>query len=191
MYGDGASNQGQFFESVNMAKLWNLPVIYICENNKYGFGTPIKVSCSNCEFYTRGDVVPGLQIDGMNVFMVKAAMQFAKQHAIDNGPIILEAQTYRYHGSSHSIGHSMSDPGTAYRSKEEVEKVRKEQDCIGFLTNIILKNKVATNEELEAIEDKIQEKVDVDVKKARAAAWPDQKELYTHVYVNSECTCLF
>ena len=73
-------------------------MIYICENNLYEFGTPIKISCSNCEFHTRGDVVPGLQIDGMNVFMVKSAMQFARQHALEQGPIVIEAKTYRYHG---------------------------------------------------------------------------------------------
>lgn len=180
MYGDGASNQGQFFESVNMAKLWNLPVIYVCENNRYGFGTPIKMSCSNCDFYTRGDAMPGVQMDGMNVFMVKAATQVAKNYAVENGPMLMEVKTYRYHG------HSMSDPGTAYRTKEEVDNVRKTQDCIGVLTGLIVKNKVATEEQLEELEEKIDTRVKAETEKARNAPWPDQKELYTHVYINNE-----
>ena len=111
MFGDGASNQGQLYEAMNMAKLWNLPVLYVCENNIFGMGTSIERSSMNPLVYTRGDKIPGLRVDGNNVFEVKATTLWAKNFAIKNGPLFVEFMTYRY------SGHSMSDPGTTYRTR--------------------------------------------------------------------------
>lgn len=115
MYGDGGSNQGQFFEASNMAYLWKLPVIYICENNLYSMGTPLALHAMNTNLYERGDQIPGLLVDAQNYFNVKGIMQWAKDYSIKNGPLYIEMQTYRYHG------HSMSDPGVTYRTADEIQ----------------------------------------------------------------------
>lgn len=112
MFGDGAANQGQLFEAANMAHLWKLPAIFVCENNKYGMGTSVTRSSMNPNFYTRGDQIPGIRAQGNNVFEVKEVMKFAKKYAIEKGPIFVEFLCYRYHG------HSMSDPGVSYRTKQ-------------------------------------------------------------------------
>ncbi len=89
MFGDGAANQGQIFEAANMAKLWSLPALFICENNKYGMGTSIERSSQNTEFYTRGDQIPGFRVEGNNVFEIREAMKFAKTYSIANGPLFI------------------------------------------------------------------------------------------------------
>lgn len=131
-----------------MAKLWNLPVIFVIENNRYAFGTPIESVSANHDFYNRGccHLIPGFDVDGHDIFHVMEATKFAKEFVLKNGPVIMEAHTYRYHG------HSMSDPGTSYRSREEVAKVRKEKDPINKLKKVMLDNKIATKEELKKIE---------------------------------------
>lgn len=138
MFGDGASNQGQLYEAMNMAKLWNLPVLYVCENNIYGMGTSIERSSMNPLIYTRGDKIPGIRLDGNNVFEVKAMTNWAKNWSIKNGPLFVEFMTYRYHG------HSMSDPGTTYRTREEVKKRRSEKDPLKILEVIASQNNLAS-----------------------------------------------
>ena len=114
MYGDGAANQGQIAEAANMAGLWKLPIIYFCENNRYGMGTSQHRSSHNNKYYTRGGNIPGFAFDAQNVLMVREAIKWAGAYVKEYGPLFLEADTYRYHG------HSMSDPGVTYRTKEEI-----------------------------------------------------------------------
>lgn len=99
--GDGAANQGQFFESVNMAKLWDLPVIFICENNGFGMGTSSERASASTDYYTRGDFVPGIWVDGMDVITVREAIRFAREYAIAKGPLVMELATYRYGGNNY------------------------------------------------------------------------------------------
>ena len=176
MYGDGAANQGQIFEAMNMAKLWKLPVIYVCENNQYGMGTSTSRAAAESEFYTRGHYVPGIKVNGMNVLAVREACRAAREYAIENGPIVLEMKTYRYQG------HSMSDPGTTYRTRDEVQGVRKREDAIDFVKNLILDNGFATEKDLKGIEKAARAKVDAAVEVCKSTSWPSDDELFSDVY---------
>lgn len=143
LYGDGASNQGQVFEAYNMAYLWKLPVIFVCENNNYGMGTSADRSSCNTSYYQRGDVLPGIWVDGMDVLAVRNATEFAREYVVENGPIVMEVNTYRY------SGHSMSDPGTSYRSRDEVQEVRQSRDPITSFKDKMIEADLATAEEIK------------------------------------------
>lgn len=133
MYGDGAANQGQLFEAANMASLWSLPVIYVCENNNFAMGTSVERSTKDVRLFNRIKSIPGFRIDGMNLFQIRESFRFAKEHCTSGkGPVFLELDTYRYYG------HSMSDPGSTYRTREDVQDVRKTRDPILLLKNLIL-----------------------------------------------------
>lgn len=123
IFGDGAANQGQVFESYNMAKLWNLPIIFVCENNMYGMGTGVNRASGSASFYDRVSFIPGVRVDGTDVFSVEEAFAFAREHALTKGPLVVEVLTYRY------SGHSMTDSCTSYRMQKEVSE-REEHDCI-------------------------------------------------------------
>lgn len=177
MYGDGAANQGQCFESANMALLWKLPIIYLCENNLYAMGTSCGRATANTKYYTKLYPMPGFKGDGMDLFAVREAIKFARQWCLSGkGPICLELETYRYHG------HSMSDPGLSYRSHEEIARVRKEKDPINKVKSLILSNSIATENELKEIENETKKVVEDATLKARSAPWPDpEKDLLTDV----------
>ncbi|XXG52352.1 hypothetical protein AAC387_Pa03g0718 [Persea americana] len=177
LYGDGAANQGQLFEALNMAALWDLPAILVCENNHYGMGTAEWRAAKSPSYFKRGDYVPGLKVDGMDALAVKQACKFAKEHALKNGPIILEMDTYRYHG------HSMSDPGSTYRTRDEISGVRQERDPIERIRKLILAHEIATAAELKDIEKEIRKQVDGAIAEAKESPMPDPSELFTNVYV--------
>ncbi|KAF5305859.1 hypothetical protein FQR65_LT07598 [Abscondita terminalis] len=180
LYGDGAANQGQIFEVYNMAKLWNLPCIFVCENNGYGMGTSADRASANTNYYTRGDYVPGLWVDGMDVLTVREAARFAVNHcASGNGPIVLETATYRY------SGHSMSDPGTSYRTRDEIQEVRQTRDPITSFKEKITSSNLVTPDELKQIETEIRAAVDDATKKAKADSEIPIDELTTDIYSNN------
>jgi pyruvate dehydrogenase E1 component alpha subunit len=176
-FGDGASNQGQVYESFNMAELWKLPVIYVIENNRYAMGTSVTRSSALTDFSKRGASfnIPGQQIDGMDVRAVKAAGDEAVAWCrAGKGPFILEMQTYRYRG------HSMSDPAK-YRTREEVEKIRTDQDPIEQVRNRLLAAKVS-EQELKAIDAEVREIVNASADFAQRDPEPDPSELWTDIY---------
>ncbi|WP_371346346.1 pyruvate dehydrogenase (acetyl-transferring) E1 component subunit alpha [Ancylobacter sp. IITR112] len=176
-FGDGAANQGQVYESFNMAELWKLPVVYIIENNKYAMGTAVNRASAQTDFSKRGSSfnIPGEQVDGMDVRAVQAAGERAVEFARSGkGPYILEMLTYRYRG------HSMSDPAK-YRSKEEVQKMRTEHDPIEQVRSRLLEKKWATEEELKAIDAELRDLMNGAADFASADPEPDPSELYTDI----------
>ena len=175
-FGDGAANQGQVYESFNMASLWKLPIIYIIEDNQYG----IRAS-ANADFHRRGEPfhIPGRIVDGMDLFAVREAAEWAVAHARSGkGPVLLHVKTYRYRG------HSMSDPGK-YRSKEEVEKMRQENDPIEKIRNFLLDQKLTNEEQMKDIDKSIKEILIDAVEFAQSSPEPDPVELYTDVLIPS------
>ena len=178
--GDGAVNQGQVYEAFNMAKLWDLPIIYVVENNQYAMGTSIKRSSAEPELFRRGQAhrIPGLQVDGMDVLAVRGAAEMALEWTRSGkGPIIIEFLTYRYRG------HSMSDPAK-YRSREEVQDVREHRDPITHAERE-LEAMGFKEEELKAIDKEIKDIVVGAAKFAEDAPEPEAAELYTDVLVGS------
>lgn len=177
LYGDGAANQGQNFEAFNMAALWKLPVIFVCENNFYSMGTSLGRSAASTQHYTRGDYIPGVQVNGMDILAVREAARFAKEHALaGKGPIILEMLTYRYGG------HSMSDPGTSYRTRDEIKAIRDNNDTIKQLKTQIIAAGFADEAHLKDLERKARSEVDEAVEQAKADPFPDQSQFQEHVY---------
>ena len=179
--GDGAANQGQVYESFNMAELWKLPVVYIIENNHYAMGTSIERSSSEVRLSKRGVSfnIPGEEVDGMDVLAVRDAAEKAADFArAGKGPIILEMKTYRYRG------HSMSDPAK-YRTREEVDEVRKHHDPIDHVAQRIEAEGWADEAALKAIDNEIKRIVAEAAEFARSSPEPDPKELTTDIYVET------
>jgi len=177
-FGDGAANQGQVYESFNMAELWRLPVVYIIENNQYAMGTSIERASSETHLYRRGASfnIPGREVDGMDVLAVRQATLEAAEHARSGkGPIILEMKTYRYRG------HSMSDPGK-YRTREEIDEVRKHRDPIDHVEELLRSRGMANDAALKAIDAEVRRIVADAAEFARTAPEPDPSELYHDVY---------
>jgi len=176
-FGDGAANQGQLFEALNMAALWKLPCIFVCENNHYGMGTSTSRASASTSFYTRGDYVPGLWVDGMDVLAVKKAFEFGAEWCrAGKGPLFFELNTYRYHG------HSMSDPGISYRSREEINQIRQERDCIELVGGRLLEKKWASEAELKAIDKKVRARVDEEQAEAAKSPIPPLSDTYSDIY---------
>jgi len=176
--GDGAMNNGQVFESFNLASLWKLPVLYIIENNKYGMGTSVDRAAAGSDLYKRGEPfgIPGELVDGMDVFkVIEAAHKAGKYVREGKGPYILEVQTYRYKG------HSMSDPAK-YRTKKELE-LYKAKDPIEIVHKEILQKKITTEKELEKINKKIIKKIKNAADYSLKSPFPNNEDLYTDVYI--------
>ena len=181
-FGDGAAHQGQVYESFNMAKLWNLPILFIIENNHYAMGTSVSRASSVDQLHKRGIGfnIPGVLIDGMDIFAVieegKKAVDFVRS---GNGPMILEMDTYRYRG------HSMSDPAT-YRSKEEVNCKKENEDPIDNLRKFILEGNIASEAEITVIDKKVKEEVNEIAEFAKNSPEPDESELMTDIYTTNK-----
>lgn len=181
MFGDGAARQGLLHEAFNMAVLWNLPVVFICENNHYAMGTSVERTSKTLDIYRLADAydMPGDSVDGMKCEDVHQAIERAVKRAREKGgPTFLEIKTYRYRG------HSMSDPAK-YRTKEEVEEY-KEKDPINVVLKTITDNKWATETEIEAINEKVRIEVEECVQFAEDSPWPDDSELYNDIYVEND-----
>ncbi len=179
-FGDGAANQGQVYESFNMAELWKLPIVYVIENNQYAMGTSVNRASAEDQLFRRGESfrIPGLQIDGMDVLAARGAAEEALAWVrAGKGPIILEMKTYRYRG------HSMSDPAK-YRSREEVQSVRDKSDPIDRVKKM-LEEQGLSEEELKGFDQDIRSQVSDAADFAESAPEPDPAELYTDVLV--EC----
>ncbi|SEK48199.1 pyruvate dehydrogenase E1 component alpha subunit [Roseovarius azorensis] len=176
-FGDGAANQGQVYETFNMAALWALPVIFVIENNQYAMGTSQKRSTSSPDIYTRGQAfgIPGEAVDGMDVLAVKEAGDKAVAHCREGkGPYILEIKTYRYRG------HSMSDPAK-YRTREEVQKMREEKDAIEHVRELLISGGHASEDDLKAIDREIKEIVNASAEFAKESPEPAVDELWTDI----------
>ena len=178
-FGDGAANQGQVYETFNMASLWALPVIFVIENNQYAMGTSMERASASPALYTRGQAfnIPGEAVDGMDVLAVKEAGERAEKHCRSGkGPYILEMNTYRYRG------HSMSDPAK-YRTRDEVNKIKEERDPIDNLRNYLTSNNISTEAELKDFDRQIKDLISEAADFAINSDIPDDNELWTDVYI--------
>uniref|UniRef100_A0A7E4W7M3 Pyruvate dehydrogenase E1 component subunit alpha n=1 Tax=Panagrellus redivivus TaxID=6233 RepID=A0A7E4W7M3_PANRE len=181
IYGDGAANQGQFFECTNMAALWKLPCVFVCENNGYGMGTSVDRASADKNFYKRGDFVPGIWVDAMDVISVKEAARFAKDYCIaGNGPIVLELATYRF------VGHSVSDAGTSYRTREELTSARKTKDPIHNFRDRLIAAHLAKESDFGDIDKEVKKTLSNAVETAMASSVLPPEALYADLYANTE-----
>ncbi|NWU93446.1 ODPA dehydrogenase, partial [Upupa epops] len=190
LYGDGAANQGQIFETYNMAALWKLPCIFICENNRYGMGTSVERAAASTDYYKRGDFIPGLRVSTRwPVYCLKRLLVFTGWDRVKlqtlcvifplpKGPILMELQTYRYHG------HSMSDPGISYRTREEIQEVRSKSDPITLLKDRMVNNNLASIEELKEIDVAVRKEIEEAAQFATTDPEPPLEELGNHIYYN-------
>lgn len=179
-FGDGAANQGQVYETFNMAKLWDLPVLFIIENNRYAMGTSVARSSGNTDLHMRGASIgiPGKQVDGMDFFAVyQATLEAAEYIRSGQGPFLLEMQTYRYRG------HSMSDPGK-YRTKDEVQEVKEKHDPLDRIAKVMTDQKAADSAYFEALEENIAARVKASIDFAESSPEPSEDELYTDIYID-------
>jgi pyruvate dehydrogenase E1 component alpha subunit len=179
-FGDGAANQGQVYETFNMASLWKLPIVFVIENNQYAMGTSVSRSSAETEFYRRGTAfrIPGMDVNGMDVLEVRQATQIALKHVREgNGPVLMEMNTYRYRG------HSMSDPAK-YRTREEVQNVREHSDPIEGAKAELLKRGV-DEDKLKEIDKAIRARVAEAADFAESSPEPELSELYTDVLVEN------
>ncbi|HMO08374.1 MAG TPA: pyruvate dehydrogenase (acetyl-transferring) E1 component subunit alpha [Paracoccaceae bacterium] len=177
-FGDGAANQGQVYETYNMAELWMLPVIFVIENNQYAMGTSIKRSTKSTSLFGRGLAygIPGEQVDGMDVLAVHAKAKEVVAHVREgNGPYILEMMTYRYRG------HSMSDPAK-YRTREEVDKIRSEKDAIEHVRDLLVQGGLASDDDLKAIDKEIKAIVNESAEFSKESPEPPLDALWTDIY---------
>ena len=177
-FGDGAVNQGQVYEAFNMAALWQLPILYIIENNQYGMGTSVERASAMNEFFRRGESfgIKGYEVDGMDPLSIYGNLkEICAQIREKPEPILIEAKTYRYRG------HSMSDPGK-YRTREEVQETRENRDPIERIRKLLLSRKYITEEKIKDLDKKIRNEVSDAAEKAREEAFPDKKELYEDIY---------
>jgi len=177
-FGDGAANQGQVYETMNMAALWKLPIVFVVENNQYAMGTAVGRSSAETEFHRRGTAfrIPGMDVNGMDVLEVRQAAEIAFKHVRDGkGPVLMECNTYRYRG------HSMSDPAK-YRTREEVQDIREHKDPIEGIKKVLLENG-STEDELKAIDKDIRKTVTEAADFAENSPEPEASELYTDVLV--------
>ncbi|ESL07244.1 pyruvate dehydrogenase E1 component alpha subunit [Trypanosoma rangeli SC58] len=180
-YGDGAANQGQVFEAMNIAALQRIPVIFCCENNQFGMGTSKDRAAYQPEMYRRGDYIPGLKVDGMDVLAVQESTRWAKEWCLSGkGPIVLEFDCYRY------VGHSMSDPDSQYRTKNDIQKVRKTRDCIHKMKDFMLTEGIMTEEEMVKLEKEIKKEVDQQLLPAEKQKPAPLSELFADIYVGEQ-----
>jgi len=180
-FGDGAANQGQVYESFNMASLWKLPVVYVVENNQYAMGTSIQRSSSETHLHKRGVSfnIPGEEVDGMDVVAVREAGRRAVENArAGNGPTLLEMKTYRYRG------HSMSDPAK-YRTKEEVDEQKAKRDPIEHVKKLITDAGYASEDDLKNTDREIRAIVTESATFAQESPEPDPSELMTDIYLDA------
>ncbi|OCX67033.1 pyruvate dehydrogenase (acetyl-transferring) E1 component subunit alpha [Thioclava sp. SK-1] len=180
-FGDGAANQGQVYETYNMAQLWDLPVVFVIENNQYAMGTSVQRSTKSPSLWQRGAAygIAGEEVDGMDVLAVKEAGEKAVAHCrAGNGPYILEVKTYRYRG------HSMSDPAK-YRSRDEVQKMREERDAIEHVRQLLLTGEHASEDDLKALDKEIKGIVNESAEFAKESPEPALEELWTDIYAEA------
>ncbi len=180
-FGDGAANQGQVYESFNMAALWNLPIIYVIENNKYGMGTSVARASATIDLYRRGEAfgIPGIKVNGMDVLAVRSECRQVVEHVrAGEGPYVVEMETYRYRG------HSMSDPAK-YRTKDEVSKIRKESDPIDTMRSYLLGHEHIDEAALKEIDREVKDRITEAADFAQSSPEPDPSELYTDILIEA------